>query len=120
MILSSGHINTPAAIKLKSICNPETSGFMAAEQHHSLFPPKRGGVQRGNGLKLHRGKLRMATGKLFSNRAVGHWHSCLGKDRVIIPGGVKNHGDVAPRDAVSGHRWVGDLRGFFPTLVILW
>ena len=56
--------------------------------------------------------------KSFSERVVRHWHSCTESDKVTVPGGIQEHGDVALRDVVMGIvGWVGvglgDLRALF-------
>ena len=52
---------------------------------------------RGNGLKLHQGKVRLdIRKKLFLERMVRYWHRLLGEV-------FKNYGDVALRGMISGH-----------------
>ena len=103
--------------------------------HHSLQQPQRrfwrGGGQpllpgdsnraRGNGLKLHQGRLRLDIKKIFfSEGAVLQWHR-LPREVVQSPSleVFQNRVDVALRDVVSGHGGDGlaaglaDLRGLF-------
>ena len=44
---------------------------------------------RGNVLELHQGRFRVdIRNNICSKRAVRQWHSCPGRGRVPIPGGV--------------------------------
>ena len=76
---------------------------------------------RVNGLKLCQGRFGFDIRKdFFSKRVVIHWHS-LPRELMELPfmEVLKNHGDVAPRNVVSGYGGDGlmveldDLRDLF-------
>lgn len=82
---------------------------------------------RGNGLKLCQGRFKLDIWKNFSARVVWQWHR-LPRDMVeSLPLGVfKKRVGVVLRNVVSENGGdeltvgLGDLRGLFQTLMILW
>ena len=83
---------------------PKTfGGFFRKIWHYTEFWY----LSAGN-LQLHMLFRSDTRNNFISEKAVGHWHCCPGSGGgVTIPVGVPDHGDVALRDAVSGHGGMG-------------
>ena len=72
---------------------------------------------------LHQWRLKLSIrNNFFSLSVVRLWHSC--PESGGVPGDVQNCGDVALRDAISGHGgmgwdWTWGSERSFPTIMIL-